>query len=571
MAVFAGRVYSTFDVFNDTLDERFHIEAGLDYLQRGVYSYEPQHPPLARVAVGVLPFYVGGLRLTEDRLAPSGATVQKPLNRPRGPGESFLWAGMWRTGTSAEYWNTLTLARLGSLLFGLLAVCVVFLWSRELFGVEAAVASAGIAAFSPTLLAHSGLATLDAAAAATGVAAAHVMWRWMEQPSTSRAAIAGALLAVAACTKFSNVAYLGPAVLLYLIAYATGRAGARQSVRENSRQAAALGLAGLLVVMMVYGFDFGGMAAAGSHYTSDPMTNRDGLAVKISEAVGSTPLPAPAFFQGLIDVLAHNDAGHAAYLLGEWADHGRLLYFPVALGVKTTLPLLALAAWALVTAARHRDTWQAMLAPLIPLVSVLAVAVASDINIGVRHVLIVYPLLAIIAGSLFAKISDARAARTLQGGLVLALLLWHAGASAWAHPNHLAYFNELAADAPQRILLDSNLDWGQDVARLGEWTQDNGSPCVIYRVFSWSRPDKFGICTKVLPHSHPDAGLLAISANYLLGMEGSTPQLRALAASQPVALVGDSIYIYHIDTRQLPALVPPWFFDNYITVGEPVR
>jgi hypothetical protein len=571
LAVFAGRVYSTFTVFNDTRDEQFHIEAGLDYLQRGVYTYEPQHPPLARVAVGVLPFYVGGLRLTEDRMQSSGAAVQKPLGQPRGPGESFLWAGMWKSGSTADYWRTLTLARVGSLVFGLLAILIVFFWSRELYGAEAAVASAVVAAFSPTLLAHSGLATLDAGAAATGVAAACAIWRWTRQPTMQRAAVAGAVLAIAVCTKFSNLPFLAPVVVAYLFIYRRDLSASLTTSRNTSRQGIVAVLVGLLVVMAVYRFDFGGMAPKGSHYISDVMMNRDGFAVQISRFLGSTPLPAPALVQGLIDVVAHNDSGHAAYLLGEWSDRGRVFYFPIALAVKTTLPLLFLVMWAVGSVIRARKGWLDLAAPLVPLISAVAIAMASDINIGIRHILIAYPLMAVAVGGLFQKFSFRRSAPGLRNGLLALLLSWHVGASAWAHPNHLAYFNELAGDSPQRILLDSNLDWGQDVARLGVWVEENGSPCVIARLFAATRPDKFGICTQVLPATHPDAGLLAMSVNYLLGMEGSTPQLRALAATQPLAVVGDSIYIYRIDPRQLPALAPRWFFENYEAVGEPAR
>jgi hypothetical protein len=383
--------------------------------------------------------------------------------------------------------------------------------------------------------------------------------------------VAGALLAIAVCTKFSNLAFLAPTVGLYWAIYRRDKEGHAEPLRNDLRQTALAVLVGLAVVLTVYRFDFGPIAPSGSTYVSDLMTDQDGLAVSISQFFGATPIPAPALVRGLIDVVAHNESGHAAYLLGEWSDRGRWLYFPVALAVKTTLPLLILSVWAVGDLARRRDDWRAFAAPIVPLASTIAVAVASDINIGIRHVLIAYPLLAVLAASVFQNFSIRPVGRGARNGLLAALLVWHLGASVWAHPNHLAYFNELAGKSPQRILLDSNLDWGQDVARLGKWTEENGSPCVIARVFTWSRLDKFGICTQVLPATHPDAGLLAISANYLLGMEGNSPQLRELAQKEPLAVVGDSILIYPITPAQLPQLAPPWFFEHYVAVGEPIR
>lgn len=569
--VFGGQVHSTLDVFNDTVDEKAHIEAGLEYFQRGVYEYEPQHPPLARAAVAVLPYYVGGLRLTEDRLPGLGPPVRKPIDEKRLLGESFLWAGMWRDASTAEYWRTLKLARYGSLAFGLLAVVVVFLWTRELYGEGAATASAALIAFSPTMLAHAGLATLDAAAAATGTAAAYGVWRWAVSPNLLRAAVAGLLLSVAVCTKFSNVVYLAPVVVAYAGLYRWWWCNRASGAGATLRQAGVAFLVGMLVVLVVYRFDFGSIAPKGSIYVSEQMMDPNGVAVRWSRFLGSTPLLVPALVKGLLDVAAHNDAGHASYLLGEWARVGRILYFPIALSVKTTVPLLLLAIWALGAAFRNRDGVQTIAAPLVPLLFTLAIAMASDINIGVRHILIAYPLMAVVAGGLFRRLAFENYRQQVRSALLLVLLASHVGMSANAHPNYLSYFNALAGDDPGEVLLDSNLDWGQDVARLGAWAKDNGSPCLIVRLFATARPEKFGICTQVLPEEHPDAGLFAISLNFLLGMEGSSPQLRELAESTPLAVVGDTIRIYRITPTQLRMLAPPRFFKNYEQIGEPAR
>jgi hypothetical protein len=156
----------------------------------------------------------------------------------------------------------------------------------------------------------------------------------------------------------------------------------------------------------------------------------------------------PALWRGLQDLRTHNAQGHPSYLFGEVRREGWWYYFPVALWFKTSLPLLV--AFAIGIRKRTASLVAAF-------AMILAIAMLSRISIGVRHVLPLYPLMAIIA---------AYGVMQLRKSLAILIVVAQIATFALAHPDHLAYFNITAGRDPSRILLDSNLDWGQDLLRL---------------------------------------------------------------------------------------------------------
>src|SRR2546430_13379641 len=118
------------------------------------------------------------------------------------------------------------------------------------------------------------------------------------------------------------------------------------------------------------------------------------------------------------------------------------------------------------------------LAPAVLVILMLTFASAfSRINIGIRHVLVLYPFLALGAAYVAVRAWRALAAwRARAAGRnrrlavvpvagLLALLLWQLSTLWTAYPDYLPYFNE-AVLHPQRVLVDSDLDWGQDLRRL---------------------------------------------------------------------------------------------------------
>ncbi len=498
-ALFAFRSWLTHRVFNDTADEAVHIACGLEVLQHGRYTLEAQHPPLGRVLIA-LPAYAGGLRLASDLRR---ATPDWPVTDP-----DF-------------YWRTLSLARLGNLIFLPFLLAYVYLWAKRLYGTTAGIAAAALASLSPNLLAHASLATLDFAAATTILIAAYHLWRWSLEPGRRNALAAGAAFGLAVSTKFSALFVLPlVAVVFFLLA--------RRRPRVTDASLAFLAV--LVLVWATYLFDYGPLPPA--RFPAPPGGTRE-LQRALRDFAGTSNVPAPALFSGVLDALGHNAQGHQCYLLGRLGQFGWWYYFPVALAVKTTIPLLLLAGWGIWRTARAAPS------PVATAATVLAVAMSSNFNLGVRHILVVYPLFAVVAGGLFAEAGRLRR-------IALLLALWHAGESLLAHPDYLPYFNQFARGREDRFLLDSALDWGQDLERLRQYLEANNVTEVYLSYFGRGEPVRARIRgAKPLPPGLRPRGWVAASKAHIAGLALEGYNLAWLKEHTPRARVGKSILVYY--------------------------
>lgn len=181
------RIVATYHVFNHTTDEPAHLACGIEYLDKGVYAWEPQHPPLARVALSIGPYLIGA----------------RPQNMPRNVRLALFYEGLRIFYSGRHYELMLSLARAGVLPFFWVACLVVYLWGLRYFSRAVAAAAVVFFSFLPPVLAHSGLATTDIALTAF-LAAAFLAGRvWMERPSLANGALFGVATGLMVLSKFS--------------------------------------------------------------------------------------------------------------------------------------------------------------------------------------------------------------------------------------------------------------------------------------------------------------------------------------------------------------------------------
>ena len=159
----------------------------------------------------------------------------------------------------------------------------------------------------------------------------------------------------------------------------------------------------------------------------------------LSTVVRTMRATVPGFLEGIFNAVNHARGGHQVqFLLGEIRyNEGWWYYFPVALMVKLTLPFLVLVVVALITCVRRPPSCvYRSLYPALGALSILSVGMFSEINIGVRHILPMLPLLAVAASSMFE-----RRGRHPGGRIVLlscVLVGSQLIASSAAHPDYLA-------------------------------------------------------------------------------------------------------------------------------------
>ncbi len=556
------RIIATYSALSQTWDEPAHIASGMEWLERGIYTYELQHPPLARLAVALGP-YLHGLRSPgPDQLKLKGELVVVPVS-----GVGRMWRdGLFILHSRGQYMLNLALARIGVLPFFLLGAVVVWFWACKLFDRLTALVAVLLYTVSPNVLAHAGLATTDIGCAATMVATLYAFTLWLERPTAKRGLLLGLAGGLALITKFSAIVFLPACIAaIAILCWFMAGNGWRAQIRRGRRWWQSIAVASLvafLICWAVYRFSVGPLTTPADRERAqlDRPDALAGVMHDLAYKVGELPIyPLTEMVRGIESVAQHNAEGHRSFLLGEVREDGWWYFFPVALAVKTPIAFIVLVGVGLVLlgrrAARERS-WQFLVPPLCSLVVVL-ISIPSNINIGLRHILPVYPLLAIVAayGAMSWLSSPTRRLKFAAA----ALILWLVVSSARAHPDYLAYFNEFAGRQPEKILISGDLDWGQDLHRLARTVDELDIPELAI-AYNGSAYPAFHIPVPVrdLVPNQPTTGWVAISLWRLKG--GPPPGIGLvdgfawLEQYRPVVHVGKSIRLYHVpdSTRAQP-------------------
>jgi len=541
-----------------TFDEQNHVTRGISVLRTGDFRLCFHHPPLANVLEALPVAWLPGTHFDTSMPAWSWNNLS-------------IWDASKRTmwELSQDGANLMRLARIPVLLFTIILALIVFLWSKELFGHWGGLISLGLLALDPNIIAHSGLATTDIPAACTILLAVYLLRNYFLQPTRLRLIYAGIGIGAALATKFSAL-ILVPITGLFLLLMAFLPADRQQGFAfnwstlpsaERIKRAVglfvALGVISYLVIWAVYGFNV------------EPLGMKKGqpLAAHAS-LIKRIPIPGKQYFRGLITV-KHESKGHRAYLLGQTDTTGKgwWYYFPVAFATKTPLPEMIVLLGMLVLIAIpqirqrlafHRPDAYFLLLPVGIYVLAALGLLGISLNLGVRHILPIYPFLFILAGGWAALRVNPR---IFMPSLVVLGVLQIVSLSL-AFPDYLAYFNELAGGTNDGywILVDSNYDWGQDLGELAKLQKANPHLANIpFSYFGSTPPEAYGVTYQPLagfgvmrdvpnkPRLDNYTGLIAVSATNLVGGPGySGVDYTPLLQEQPFARAGKTIFIYNL-------------------------
>jgi len=500
-----------------TNDEPIHLMRGAALAQSGDLSLQYEHPPLSHHLIGLL-------LPTEPTLA----FVANLDARPANDRTAIAWELLWKSGLDVD--RALFLARVPIIWVGLLLGAILALWTQAAARHPAAVVAVmALYAAASNLLASAALATTDFVAATTFFATVCAWWFYWQRPGRRRWLITGILLGLALGAKLTG-ALLIP--ILFILAYVYPRRGPWW--RPGAAAVGLLPVAGI-VLWIVYLFQIGPWR---------------GLIV-----------PAPAYWTSWESVLTHVSEGHLAFFLGRMSSEGWLLYFPVALLIKTPLPAIILCLVAPAVLVRDR-AWQIAAFLLLPVVAILGTAMVSRLNIGFRHILPALPFLMILG----AMAAPALWRKPIARAALLLVLGWAIMSGLITHPDHLAYFNELVGDRGRDFLGDSNLDWGQDLKQLADYArkylEQTGEPIAYsytgmadlayYGLEGQSIVQQYQAGQTDFTPANPPAGRYAINAGDL---QGPGLILGALTESdlfdwfrhrEPLTTLGGSIFVYDV-------------------------
>ncbi|MGD0628636.1 MAG: glycosyltransferase family 39 protein [Terracidiphilus sp.] len=487
-----------------TWDEEDHMYAGYRMWKNGDFGLNPEHPPLVKL-LATLPV------LGEKLSVP-------PLKGIMFKGEAYLGGRDWLEANDGGSQRLVFRMRLAAALLAVALSLVVFFATREWFGTTAALVALTLTVFDPNILAHSGLVTTDVGATLFFLAAVYAFYRYVKQPGLLRLAVAGVVLGLLLATKHSGV-MLGP-MLLVLVGWEVIVAPKGAHVRTALRLGGAYVVMVLLAVGVLWAFYGFRYAARPAGLQLVPTLEAYRQQLKPFDAgviwwMAHLHLLPEAYLMGMVDIRAFAKM-FTTYVLGTWYPHGVWWYFPAAIAIKTTLGMLALvllAGFAMVTGklGKGANHSRALVYVLFVWVAYLVTAGANGLNIGVRHILPLYALAAVVAGAGVAALAPLSPKWEWVCGVLIAA---HIVSALSTFPNSLAYANEAWGGArnTHRVLNDSNVDWGRQLYQVKEWEDRHpGEDCwFAYTVRPFIHPETYGVHCHVLPNGLGGAGKEAV-------------------------------------------------------------
>lgn len=496
-----------------TIDEPVYVGAAAQYVREHRLRHNPEHPPLGKLVIGA------GVALADPKAGPDVAGDQGEAGRRL----------LYESGN--DPWRLMLWARLPVIALTLSFGLVVFAFARELAGLAGGSAALALYCFSPDVIAHGSLATLDVPAAGFVLTSAWLLWRARRRPRLY-VPLAGVALGAALATKMSAL----PAVPVLMVLAGVSAWHASAGGRRLPRAVAAAGLVALAAIALVWA----------TYLVVDPRlrwTPEQHVPVVRGLRgllVGSMPFPE-AYRDGMRVQFGLENRPWQGFLFGRRYDGSLWYYLPAALLVKTPLGVLALWAGgvgAVVAVRRLRPAAPYVLAaPLVLLVA--AMQAARDL--GTRYAVFLPLFLAVAAGCALVV-----RRRWVSVGVAV-LVAFAAVSSVRAYPYYLPYSNE-AFGGPGRTrewLHDSNVDWGQDLGRLAERLRDRYPGERVWLVYKGSGvPSFYGIRASdpLRVPAREVRGLLVVSDSAAAKATGRLAGL--LRGSRPVDDVGHSITVY---------------------------
>jgi hypothetical protein len=536
-----------------TMDEQNHLARGLAVLRTGDPRLSLEHPPLIN-GLSALPLLtMPAIRLPTDH----------PAWEQREGWYAFAEQLLWVYNHDVT--RMVFLARLPIVFLTLGLALTGYHLARLLWGRPAAVLAFLFLLFDPNVLAHGRYSTTDLGGTTFVLLATLLLWRaWQaDRWQWGRVLAAGLGLGLAFGSKLSALVFVPIwGVMALLPIYGTQIVCRRHADGRRLgwlQRLAVLVVAGLLslpVLWALFAFEWGAF-----RFVTEPLT-----------AWNSMSGPMPTFWAGIEQILRLSGGGRPTFLLGQFSQEGFVSYFPIAFLVKTPIPVLLLLPVAVGLLLYHRPTRGKALFLLVPTVLYFLFSMQSALNIGYRHLLPMLPLVYVLVSGLMGgdilRIAQRILKRTNTEYVIQAIpylaLFSVIVSDLLIHPHYLSYFN-VAAGGPANgynILVDSNVDWGQDLLRLQAWMAENGVEEVKLAWFGSADPAYYGLRYQPLPGlprhfdlwwnvpfntAAPEPGVYAISVSNLwelpLAEKTVFPWFRG---REPDERIGYSIHIYRV-------------------------
>ena len=508
-----------------TYDEAMHIAAGYSYLTTGDFRLEPQNPPLIKEFLALPLFLLYRLPFNPDPRQwanADGYTI----------GQEFLYE------SKLAVHQILFMTRLPNLVLGVATLVLIGWWAYRLWGHRAAMLAVALASLEPNLVAHASLVTTDIGVTLFIFLTVYLLWEYLQFPKWWMLSLVSITIGLALVTKFSAILLIPMLPLLVGVSLLIDpKVSASLAMRMRQMPITPKILTATTAFLTIIIFV---VAILNLTYCFQGLST---------------------WLFGLQRFMTLAGEGQATFLLGQYSYTGWWNYYLVAFLIKTPLGSLMLIGAAILfynsgTSLRPREA----VFLLIPVIVVLVATSQSKVNIGLRHILSIYPFLFVLT----SRLATVRFRQVWIAPLLLgAPLLMTALAAIRIAPHQLAYFNEFVGGPDQgyRYLTDSNIDWGQDLKGLKAYIEKEKLDVIYLSYFGTASPAYYGIRYQYVPGAWPlewpppsdnvpaDAPrkILAISVVNLQDVATPyDPLFPWLWNRQPIAKIGYSIFVYDL-------------------------
>lgn len=561
---------------NATMDESSHIPAGYSYVTQKDMRINPEHPPLLK-DLSALPLLFLKLNFPKD-----DPSWDKNVNDQWAFGQKFLY----NSGNDADkiiFWARILPSALTAFLGFFL-----FIWVKKIFNSKTALITLILYVFSPTILAHGNLVTTDLSAAAGVVLATAFFLQFLENQTFKNGLIASLAFGIAMLLKFSTFLlipyFFGLAVVWIIIK----NFSFTNLIQTLTKICLIFSVGFIFVVWPVYEFHVWNYPVARQvNDTTEQLKTFGGITEKtclndgylkkcpIEFTVWMDGVPAlrpfAQYLLGFLMVLQRSTGGNTTFFLGEVSNQAWPNYFPIIYAIKESLIFHILTIIAVIFAVWNlkKPVWREPVKNLViwmqnnftefALFGFMAfywfMSVRANLNIGIRHLIPILPLMYILVGNQISKLLSFKK----FAPLIVFLIAWYISGTLAVFPNFLSYFNQLAGGPKNGFLYaaDSNLDWGQDLKRLVKFMEEKNISKISLDYFGGGNP-KYYLKEKYIPWYSAKGkpqGWFAVSVTFRQSAWGeptkgftinSNDTYSWLRPYEPVAVIGNSIFVYYI-------------------------
>lgn len=555
--ILAAGFISVYLAWTDSLttDEKAHIPAGYSYVNHGDFRLNPEHPPLLKSLSGISLLATkklwGGNDFVDKQSWQQGDQWQA--------GEDFIF----KSQNNAD--RLIFIARIPTILLYLGIGLVLFFFLTSIFNKWIGLTVSAMFLFSPSVIAHSHLVTTDIPIAFFFLTTIVSYYKFLVSKDDKKKKwfyFTFISLALAFLTKFSAI-LLVPTMFLMVTAFSFYKSR-KEIVRPgavfkkeflNFLKILLFMLIPLYILYFVVCIKYNPSSYHNLVNETFQLSSEEGLRAFLNSFSSNVFLrPIGQFLLGFIMVFFHVAIGHTAFLLGEISNKGWWYFFPITFLFKVTIPTIALFIIGIIFGfvKRNKKYFVLFTSTIILIVLYFLISMFGSLDLGIRHLLPIFPFMFIVIAAGIYEIWKLK--NDWPRAIVAILFLWHVLGSFINFPSYLSYFNQLVIGKSKKdILVDSSLDWGQDLKRLKKYVDKRGIKKIKIDYFGGADPAYYFKDNYITYYSYlgKTRGWFAVSATNIIISEDPYSSLphesyKWLDKYEPETIIGDSIYVYNI-------------------------